>query len=385
MNLLVVSSKPCLRSDRSPSGYAADGGFPFQMEFLSQLFDSTLLLVPVSESERDNGELPLVGRNLKISALESPAGRGVRRKLHLLGWLFRNGGKLIRAVHRADAVHAPIPGDIGTFGMLIAFVLQKPLFVRYCGNWTVRRTLAERAWQWFMVKFAGGRNVMFATGGMPEPPSPENPHLGWIFSTSLREEELTSLRQRPMQKSGVHLITVSRQEMGKGTDVLIRSLPLVRQWLPDISLDVVGGGSALPHFKRLARELQLEDCVRFHGHVDHQSVLELLKSATLFCYPTKSEGFPKVVLEALACGLPVITTKVSVLQHLVSSECGALLEEASPEAVANAVKGCMTDRARYAEMSASSYRIAEKYSLERWRDTIGAQLRMNWGPLRSNV
>ena len=49
--------------------------------------------------------------------------------------------------------------------MLFAFVLRKPLFVRHCGNWFVQTTAAEHFWKWFMVRFAGGRNVMIATGG----------------------------------------------------------------------------------------------------------------------------------------------------------------------------------------------------------------------------
>src|SRR5207237_6604357 len=130
------------------------------------------------------GEIPLTGRNLTVSPLTEPSGGGAWRKLALLSWVAHNGGAIWREARRADAVHAPIPGDVGTIGMLVAFVLRKPLFVRHCGNWLKPRTVAEHFWRWCMERFAGGRNVMMATGGATEPPSSKNLEVRWIFSTS---------------------------------------------------------------------------------------------------------------------------------------------------------------------------------------------------------
>jgi len=99
-----------------------------------------------------------------------------------------------REILRADAVHSPIPGDIGTIGFLLAFALRKPLFIRHCGNWLKPSTTAERFWKWFMEKFAGGRQVMLATGGSPGPPSRVNSAIHWIFSTTLSDVELRSCK-----------------------------------------------------------------------------------------------------------------------------------------------------------------------------------------------
>jgi len=190
--LAVFSHKICWRSKASSSGYATDGGFPFQMRALSQLFDRTVLLVPVDDAGDRAGERPITGRNLFVAPLSKPAGADLSRKAALPFWLIRNGALLFKAARQADAIHAPIPGDIGTFGMILAILLRKPLFVRYCGNWNVQRTRAERFWRWFMERFAGGRNVMLATGGSDDPPSPVSPEIGWIFSSSLTEAEIVA-------------------------------------------------------------------------------------------------------------------------------------------------------------------------------------------------
>jgi hypothetical protein len=387
MKLAVFSYKLCWPSASSPSGYATDGGFPFQMHALSELFDATTLVVPCSSTTERAGGMSLTGHNLSIRSLTNPSGSGLRRKAGFLFWLVRNTPALIREIRRADVVHAPIPGDIGTIGMILAVVLRKPLFVRYCGNWFVQRTAAEHFWNWFMQRFAGGKNVMLATGGAALPPSPGNPNVHWIFSTSLPEQELRACSRRRAQPEATRarLIIVCRQERGKGIETVIESLPLVRQAFPGATLDVVGDGGALLNFKQLAGAVGVEGQVTFHGKVDHAKVISLLQQADLFCYPTASEGFPKAVLEALACGLPVVTTRVSVLPELIGTGCGLLIEEATPEAVAQAVFDCLSDAERYRALSAQALETASQYSLERWRDTIGDFLQAACGPLRSDA
>ncbi len=384
--LLVVSHKPCWPSDDSSSGYATDGGFPFQMSFLSEIFDETAIMVPCSHPANRPGSIAISGDRLRIVPLNMPRGAGLTRKLGLLYWLFRNIGPLIREINRADAVHTPIPGDVGTIGMLMAFLFRKPLFVRYCGNWEAQRTTAEHFWKWFMEKFAGGKNVMLATGGSDRAPSARNSTIRWIFSTSLTRAEIeSSCKRRSELPLHPRLITICRIEKGKGVEVVLESLHLLLENFPGLTLDIVGSGSALNDLQLLARDLGLGDHVIFHGQVDHRKVIDLLKEADLFCFPTSSEGFPKVVIEALACGLPVITTRVSVLPKLIETGCGILLDEATPVSMANSVRKCLEDADLYRKMSDQAISTAQQYSLENWRDTIKEMLETSWGRLRSDV
>ncbi len=388
MKLLVVSYKTCWRQPASPSGYATDGGFPFQMRALSELFDSTVLLLPCATSENSRGEGYLRGNNLTVIPLTLPAGKDLSRKLRLPAWVLANGLKLVREVLRADAVHSPIPGDIGTIGMLLAFALRKPLFVRYCGNWLVQNTPAERCWKWFMESIAGGKNVCLATGSQPEAPSRRNPALKWIFATTLTEREIgqCATDRCGFPRESPRLIIACRQEREKGTGVVIESLPLLLREFPGLSFDIVGDGSELVNYKQLAASLGLSNRVSFHGQVGHENVIELMRQADLFCFPTtSSEGFPKAALEAMACGLPVITTKVSALPQLVGNGCGVLLDEATPQAIAEAIRRCLNEKEKYQTMSRQAVSAARQYSLEKWRDIIGWELTTAWGQLRSDV
>lgn len=380
MHVAVVSHKICWPSQGSSSGFSTDGGFPLHMEAISELFGKTTVVVPCENFSAQNGVSPLVGNNLEVVSLAVPKGTGLKRKLAFPLWMVKNGSVIWRQVKNADAVHTPIPGDVGTIGMIFALLMRKPLVVRHCGNWFVQRTVAEKFWKWSMEFFGGGKNVMFATGGSSLQPSQRNTNIKWIFSTSLRREQINERQPLTLPTDGrIRLAIACRQEARKGTDIVIESMPEILQTFPNASLDIIGDGSRLARLKQRVQDLGLQGNVKFHGKLEHAKVISLLMQNHIFCYPTSaSEGFPKVVLEALAGGLPVITTKVSVLPDLISSGCGVLLDSASPETLSKAVIEVCSDPAKYKEMSSKAISTAQKYSLEDWRDFIGTTLRESW-------
>ena len=383
MRLVVFPHNVCWRSRRSPSGYATDGGIVLQIGVLSELFQATRVVMLRSLSEKQIGEMPIVGHNLSVVPLRPLPRTPFWRRISLPFWLSRNGFRIVAEMAVADAVFALVPGEIGTLVLLAALTLRKPLLVRYIINWSEPRTFVDRIERKLLETFAGGRNVILVTGESEEPPSSKNPNIRWIFSTTLSEKELAAgTAPRSLPNTGdLRLIMVARQEIPKGTDVLIRSLALLKGDLAGIRLDVVGDGSALPKFRKLAQELGLEERIRFHGQVDHAGVLKLLKETHLYCLPTMGESFGKSVIEALGCGLPVVTTRVSVFPRMIGNRCGVVLEQRTPEQLASAIRHCLSDRDRYQKMSAEAIAVAQHYSLERWRNTIRAMLDEAWGPL----
>lgn len=358
------------------------------MKAIAELFDSTVVLVPCFVRNPGSVECPLVGPNLSVVPLTVPAGVELRRKIAFPFWFLRNLPRILRQFRQADAIHAPIPGDIGTVGMILALIFRKPLFVRHCGNWLKRQTWADHFWAWFMLRYAGERNVMLATGGGLQPPSAKNPNVRWIFSTSLTQQELQSCPQEHTCPTAgpLRLIIVARQEKAKGAGTVIQSLPLLVRRFPEVSFEIVGDGSAIAEFKQIASQAGVAERVLFSGKLNHEQVLHRLRDAHLFVFPTtSSEGFPKAVLEALASGLPVAATQVSVLPYLLGNGCGILLDDATPEAVARGVEQALHDPGRYASMSRKGIETARQYSLESWQDAIRSYLEAAWGPLKGEV
>jgi glycosyltransferase involved in cell wall biosynthesis len=183
--------------------------------------------------------------------------------------------------------------------------------------------------------------------------------------------------------AAIRLIIVARQEKAKGAGTIIQSLPALMKRFPGISLEIVGEGLAIPGFKQLAMEAGVQLRVHFSGKLNHEQVMQRLREAHLFVFPTtSSDGFPKAVLEGLASGLPVIATPVSVLPKLLGNGCGVLMDAATPDALAAAVDRALADRVSYENMSLRAIETARMFSLEAWRDTIGGYLATAWGTLK---
>jgi glycosyltransferase involved in cell wall biosynthesis len=182
----------------------------------------------------------------------------------------------------------------------------------------------------------------------------------------------------------LRLVTVGRLEPYKNTEAILHAVAIVKREYPLISLDVVGDGVCLRELKKLSSDLSIADLTSFHGYVSHPKVMEILANSHLFVFPTLREGFPKVVLEALASGVPVVTNPVSVLPHLIGNQNGILLNRNDPEAIAEAILQLIGDEKRLSQMSASARQTAREYTLERWQKIIGERLRANWGPLRQD-
>ena len=84
-------------------------------------------------------------------------------------------------------------------------------------------------------------------------------------------------------------------------------------------LTFIGGGTLLNKFKEMSAELKLNDQVEFIGHLSNPSeIAEKLKASDLFILPTMTEGLPRVILEAMASGLPCIATDVGGIPELIS-------------------------------------------------------------------
>lgn len=385
MSLLVLSYK--IGWQISGGGYVTYGGFPLQMETLSALFTRTKVTLLIRPSVIPGGTQSIHGQNIEIFPLPEPRGSGFRRKLMLLVWLPRYLPQIWREIARADAVHAPVPGDIGFIGLLLALLQRKPLFVRHCGTWGEPVTRADRLLLWLLEKIAGGRNVVLATGGAESPPSGRNPHIHWIFSTTLTQSELDSIHPAaPWDgRSLLRLVTVGRLTSGKNMAAILEALPAVREKIPNLHLDILGDGEFLAALQQLTFNLQLSDHVTFHGNVSHEQVLSLLSRSHLFVFPTRTkEGFPKAVLEALACGLPVVATRVSVIPQLLKNGGGRLLDDTSAPAVADAILELLSQPEKLGEMGRLARETAQGYTLEAWGETIGQRLRAAWGPLKAD-
>jgi len=378
VQLLIASHKLLWTEESSSSGFATDGGFSVQVGAISELFDRVVLCTPVSAREPSGGLTPIPA-SIEVDALRDPEGTLLRRRFQILPWTWQ----LFRAIRRADAVHAPVPGDVGFLAILISLVLRKRLFVRHCGTWREPRTRADRLLRQVLERSAGGRVVVLATGDESEPPTTSRPQVHWIFSSSIRAEDLESaprLATRTAPAPGTaRLVTGGRLIPDKGADTAIEAFAELHEKGLAAHLDVVGDGPARRSLEERASALGVGDHVTFHGRLSRRDVLGVFDAADLLVYPTRSsEGFPKLVLEATSRGLPTVATAVSAIPAMI--EHSGVVVEANRNAVVTGAQDLLSNPERYRHLQSGTAEDASRYTLEAWVEEIGRHLVDAWGP-----
>lgn len=163
------------------------------------------------------------------------------------------------------------------------------------------------------------------------------------------------------------VVLVARLEESKGTADLIDAMAMVAARRPDVRALLVGGGTpaATAALTDRVRQLGVGAMVAFAGH--RLDVPRLLRAATMSVLPSRSEGLPNVVLEAMAVGVPVIATAVGgVPEVVVDGVTGLLVPAADPSVLAAAIERLLAEPALAARLGAAGRQlVVERFSMER--------------------
>lgn len=383
MKILVVTYKVCWKSAQSPSGWATNGGFVYQMQALASLADE-VEIIAFEIARKPEGEIFFNDPKIKLSPIKLLKDKGWLRKLWVLSLVFTRMRFFTQKIKSADLVHIPVPSDLSFVGLLFSVIAKKPLFIRHCGNWSKPETKADHFWKMFMERNAGKKVLCLATGGGVTPPSEQNPNIKWIFSSSLLSRDMVgsaSSVERMVDMNKIKLIVVSRQSFDKGAWRTLEAVRILVDKGFNIDFKIIGEGDFLKKLKDKTLSLALEDQVSFVGQVSNTEVIHLLHNSDIFVFPTTApEGFPKAVLEAMSTGLPIITSSVSVLPDLIGqSESGIVLKELKPENIAQAIEQLVTNRNLYERYSQNAFKKAQLYTLEGWADSIKNHLNNEFG------
>ena len=161
------------------------------------------------------------------------------------------------------------------------------------------------------------------------------------------------------------LITVGRLEREKGVHLTIEALQELRS--QNVHLLIVGKGREISRLKGLAASAGLSARVHFAGFVGHQKLPNLYNAADLFLMPTlRQEGHPLVLVEAMACGLPIVASRIGGIPSIVDEgQTGSLIPPGDAKALTKQIDILLSVPERTRAMGvASRSRAVREFSVE---------------------
>lgn len=184
-------------------------------------------------------------------------------------------------------------------------------------------------------------------------------------------------RFRPGVKRGqsaeFNLVITRNLEPIYGIDTAIRAVALASKEQPGLRLLIAGSGPQRAELEQLAGSLGIESQVEFLGRLEPEQVVSLYQRADAMLNPTTVDNMPNSVLEALACGVPVISSDVGGVPYIVEDEVTALLVPCGDAALmAEAIRRLYKDEKLRTDLISAGLEEVRQYTWERvgnlWRD-----------------
>lgn len=169
----------------------------------------------------------------------------------------------------------------------------------------------------------------------------------------------------------IHILYAGRLSPEKRIDILINAMPYVLKKFKRVHLDIVGGGWLIENFKSLIKDLKIENNVTLFGRVSDEELLSAYNACDVFVLPSLAELEGMVVLEAMACGKPIIiaNSKDSASVYFVEGN-GFLFKSLDSKDLAKKILILLRDDKLRKKMGEQSYKNIKEYDINRSIDKL---------------
>lgn len=307
-------------------------------------------------------------------------------KIPFIGW------RLIKNMRRADHIHLRCPGNIGLIACICQiFFPNKPKTAKYAGNWDPK---AKQPWsynlqKWILSNTFLTRNMKVLVYGEW---SQQSTNIKPFFTASFSEKDISQVTEKSFREPLLFLF-IGNLVAGKRPLEAIRLIENlnssigsdVNQETP-VKLEIYGDGPEKDSLDEYCRLNNLQQQVNFKGVQSLETLKEVYQRAHFVILPSKSEGWPKAIAEAMFFGCIPIATPVSCVPWMLGDGSrGILLSDLANDQWAKAkgseysvdiekIESLLADPKRMKKMSEEARKWSQQYTLEKFEAAIQGML-----------
>ncbi|MEE4176614.1 MAG: glycosyltransferase [Bacteroides sp.] len=378
MKLLIISHTPHYEQGEQIVGW---GSTVREIDQLATLFDQIVHLAPLHPGPPPGSSLPYQAPNFQLHPVRSAGGNSLWEKLSILAriplWLFAMKAEM----QAADALHIRCPAGISLVGLLAArlWAKGKPTWVKYAGNWESYKGQASsyKFQRWFVNK-NHHKGVVTINGkwkGQPE-------HVLTFHNPSFSEIELIKAREKSKDKNlayPLQLLFVGRLSRAKGVHRVLQIVKRLHEIGVDFQLTLVGGGSERSEFESFVQLQGLDHKVMFTGWQPMSTLGKYYQTAHFLIFPSSSEGWPKVLSEAMAYGVvPLASTVSSIPQILEETGAGMAIHSDDIEAYIQAILQYTQNVTAWQGASQNGQKAATRFTYEHYLSDVWRMFHRFW-------
>jgi len=338
-----------------------------EMNIWLEFVEKVEVIAPLSENKK-NTDSHYKNDQLKFSAVSSINFLTFAGALYSILKIPLIFTQIIFAMRRADHLHIRCPGNIGLLACIAQiFFPNKKKTAKYAGNWDPR---SKQPWTYRLQKLILQNSILtrnmqvLVYGNWPKSKSNILP----FFTASFSEKE--KVFNDKIFESPFKFIFVGNLVKGKGTFLCLEIIQKLSEMGYDVQLAIYGDGPLKLELERYIEKKYLSGKVALEGNQSMEILQEAYKKNHFCLLPSKSEGWPKALAEAMFYGCIPVSTSVSCVPWMLDYGKRGILIESSVEAASIEISNLLKSPKLLIQMSQEAQNWSQEYTLEKLRKEI---------------
>ncbi|MBH10235.1 MAG: hypothetical protein CMG74_07770 [Candidatus Marinimicrobia bacterium] len=289
-----------------------------EIDYLSSIFSIVYHCAPLNKNKANASLIEYKSKNVRFKPLISGGGSTLTKKLRHIKYYFSNFRIIKSCLKKSNILHFRAPTGIGIlFLPWVLFFWKRGIWIKYAGSWIDNSVpLTYRFQRWLLKRFPK-RAIITINGNF-------ECHRGNFVSLfnpcfSISTFKLaTDIAKTKTFNGKLNLLFVGRLEKEKGLDDLLSIIEEIGESNEINSLTVIGESKTLSKYKNWADKLPL--IITFPGILSRSEVFKYYEKSHIIILLSKTEGFPKVIIEAGAFGCVAITSDLPQIKETIKHE-----------------------------------------------------------------
>ena len=380
LKLLVISSAPIVQKDNQNHLYTP---YEKEMQLWAKHTDSIQFCCPIWKEDRKLLIAPISFDVEAIHEIQEFDSTSFLNKLKAIPLAILALIKIFKAIQQADHIHLRCPGNMGLIGALVQILFPNtPKTAKYAGNWDpkAKQPWSYRMQKWLLSNTFLTRNMQVLVYG--EWPN-QTKNVKPFFTATYSESEIQNLEFSIQNKSfptpnsqlPTSFLFVGTLSKGKQPLYVVQLVEELHKNGKKVTLDLYGEGVLRKELEQYINQHHLQAIVTLQGNQTKETVLKAYQTSHFLILPSKSEGWPKVVAEAMFWGCVPLASPVSCVPYMLGNGSRGVVLQENLRADSNQLLALIHDPETYQKMVYEGQNWSRQFTTDKFEAEIKKLLR----------
>lgn len=366
MKFAIITQVPHLTENGQFLSYAP---YVREMNIWFKYVDEAIVVAPLSNAPKSAVDMAYENAPIDFRKISDFNIQSIGSIAKALWKIPRISFRIFRAMQQADHIHLRCPGNIGLLGCFLQILFPgKPKTAKYAGNWDPN---AKQPWSYkwqrrILSNTSLTKNMQVLVYGQ-WPQSSKN--IKPFFTATYKESDKIAIESRSMN-DGIRLIFVGTLAPGKRPLYALQMVEKLRQSGKKVSLEMYGEGKERIGLENYIVQNQLQNVVFLKGNQPETVVRQAYQNSHFLLLPSQSEGWPKVVAEAMFWSCVPVSSSVSCVPDMLGNGDRGLLLQINLEKDVAQISDLISNPKKYETMARAGMQWSRQFTTDVFESAI---------------